>query len=252
MLLGIKLGEIYMTINYAHRGASGDYPENTMLAFEKAIEMGCGGIETDVHVTKDGCLVLIHDETIDRTSNGKGYISDFTLEELKQFDAGSWKGEAYSGLTIPSIDELLMLVKDKDLIINLELKTDVIQYQGIEEKVINKIYEYGVESKVIISSFNHYTVRRCKDIDKDIKIGLLYMEGLYEPQMYADIVGAEAIHPYYHTVDNDQLVERIRKSNIEVNVWTVNDEAAMKRFLQFKVHGIITNYPDKLKKIMKG
>jgi glycerophosphoryl diester phosphodiesterase len=166
-----------MTINYAHRGASGYYPENTMMAFEKAIELGCTGIETDVHMTKDGYLVLMHDEKIDRTTDGMGYIKDYNLEELRQLDAGKWKALEFSGERIPTVEELIELAKSKDIIINFEIKTDVIWYKDIEQKLIEMIHKYNVSDKIIISSFNHYTIHKCKQIDKNIKTGLLYMEG---------------------------------------------------------------------------
>lgn len=240
-----------MTINYAHRGASGEYPENTMLAFEKAVELGCTGIETDVHVTKDGHLVLIHDETVDRTTNGKGYIKDHNLEDLKKLDAGSFKDDAFKGASIPLLEELLEFVKDKNIKLNLELKTDVIWYAGIEEKVLDLVYKYNLKDRVIISSFNHYSVHRFKNLDNTIETGLLYMEGLFEPHLYAKIVGSEAIHPIYPAIDNEELVKRVKKAGIKINTWTVNKEDDMRRLLSYGVEGIITNYPDKLNNIMK-
>lgn len=241
-----------MTINYAHRGASGYYPENTMLAFEKAIEQGCTGIETDVHVTRDGYLVLMHDEKVDRTTDGTGFIKDYTLDKLRKLDAGKWKNEDFKKLTIPTVEELLELTHNKDITINFEIKTDNILYENIEEKLIELIYKYNASNKVILSSFNHYTVHKCKEIDKNIKAGLLYMEGLFEPHLYAKIVGVEAIHPYYHAIDNKEVIERVKASGIMINTWTVNDESTMKKFLKYNVDGIITNYPDKLKIIMEG
>ena len=241
-----------MTINYAHRGASGYYPENTMLAFEKAVELGCTGIETDVHMTKDGHLVLIHDEKIDRTTNGTGYIKDYNLNELQRFDAGAWMDKAFAGITIPTAEDLLKLAVSKNIIINFELKTDRIWYEGIEEKLIELIHKYNFSDKVIISSFNHYSIYKCKQIDKNIKVGLLYVEGLFEPHLYAEIVGAEALHPPFHAVDNKELIDRIKASGKMINAFTINDESDMKRFLDYKIDGIITNYPDKVKMLMEG
>ena len=123
-----------MTKNFAHRGFSGKYPENTMLAFEKAIEAGADGIENDVHLTKDGVPVIIHDELVDRTTNGKGYVKDYTYEELSKLDA-SYIFPEYGVLHIPTLREYMELVKDKDIITNIELKTGVFEYPGIEEKV---------------------------------------------------------------------------------------------------------------------
>ncbi len=241
-----------MTINYAHRGASGYYPENTMIAFEKAIEHGCTGIETDVHMTNDGYLVLMHDEKIDRTTDGTGYIKDYNLGELRQLDAGKWKALDFSGERIPTVEELIELAKSKDIIINFEIKTDVIWYKDIEQKLIEIIHKYNAADKIIISSFNHYTIHKCKQIDKNIKTGLLYMEGLFEPHLYAKIVGAEAIHPYFPAIDSKEVIDRVRAAGVMVNPYTINEEEVMKRFLNYGIDGIITNYPDKLKKLMEG
>lgn len=240
-----------MTINYAHRGASGYYPENTMLAFEKAVNMGCTGIETDVHMTKDGQLVLIHDEKVDRTTNGSGCVKDYSLGEIKKLDAGSFMGQQFKGITIPTLEELLEFLKGKDIVLNIELKTDVIWYSGIEEKVLDMVNKYDLKDKIIMSSFNHYSVHKCKEICKDIKVGLLYMEGLFEPHQYAKIVGAQAIHPYFPAMDNKAVIDRVRQSGIMVNTWTINEEKDLRRFLEYGVDGIITNYPDKLNQIMK-
>ena len=125
---------INMTKNFAHRGFSGKYPENTLLAFSKAIEEGVDGIENDVHLTKDGVLVVMHDELVDRTTNGKGYIKDKTYEELAQLDA-SYIFKEYGPQKVPTLREYLELVKDTDIITNIELKTGVFEYTGIEQKV---------------------------------------------------------------------------------------------------------------------
>lgn len=133
------------SLNIAHRGFSGNYPENTMLAFKKAVEAGCDGIETDLHMTRDGIIVICHDETIDRTTNGSGFINDYSYEELCKFDAGIKFGEEFEKEKIPAIDEFLDYVRDKSLLINLELKNDVIHYGELEKKVIEKVYEYNLQ-----------------------------------------------------------------------------------------------------------
>lgn len=240
-----------MTVNYAHRGASGYYPENTMLSFEKAIELGCSGIETDVQITKDGVLVLIHDEMVNRTTNGAGFLKDYTFSDLSKLDAGSWYSKDFRGLRIPTVEELIYLVKDSDLIINFELKNGVIQYKDLEEKLINTIYEHNIQDRVILSSFNHYSMVKCKEISSEIKTGLLYMEGLYKPEQYAKTAFADALHPYFYALNNE-LISIIKSEGIGINTFTVNDENYMKYFYQAGVDGIITNYPDKLKKVMEG
>ncbi|WP_291635035.1 glycerophosphodiester phosphodiesterase, partial [Clostridium sp.] len=231
-----------MTINYGHRGASAYFPENTMLSFEMALEMGCTGLETDVQLTKDGVLVLIHDETVNRTTNGQGFVKDYTYRELNKLDAGSWKGEEFTGIKIPTVEELIYLIKDKNIIINFEIKSGIVMYEGIEQKLIDLIYKHKMVHKVILSSFNHYSMAKCKKISKEIDTGVLYMEGLYKPYNYVKTVGANAIHPYYLSV-NAEVIRAAKKHKTNINVFTVDDEEYMKTFLDMKVEGIITNYP---------
>ncbi|MGH4123311.1 MAG: glycerophosphodiester phosphodiesterase [Clostridium sp.] len=238
-----------MTINYAHRGASAYYPENTMLSFKKALEMGATGIETDVQLTKDGVLVLIHDEMVNRTTNGEGFVADYTYKELNKLDAGSWMGEEFAGIKIPTVEELIYLTLDKDIIINFEIKNGIVLYEDIEQKLIDLIYKHKINRKVILSSFNHYSIAMCNKISKGINTGVLYMEGIYKPYNYASTVGANAIHPYFHAI-NEQVIKQTQKHKTQINVFTVDDEEKMKFFLDMKVDGIITNCPDILNKIM--
>jgi len=158
---------------FAHRGFSGKYPENTMLAFEKAVEIGVDGIEMDVHLTKDNELVIIHDEDIRRTCNGEGLVKDMTLEELKKFDASATYTGVYGINPIPTLREYFELVKDTEIITNIELKTGIFEYPTIEKRVIDMIYEYGLQDKIILSSFNHFTVKRCEEHAPEIKRGFL-------------------------------------------------------------------------------
>ena len=146
---------------FAHRGFSGKYPENTMLAFKKAVEIGCDGIELDVHLTKDNVLVIIHDEDIKRTANGQGLVRDMTFEELRRFDYSAGFKGVYGFNEIPTLREYFELVKDTDIITNIELKTGIFEYPTIEQRVIDMIREFGLEKKIILSSFNHYSVLRC-------------------------------------------------------------------------------------------
>lgn len=234
-------------LNIAHRGFSGSYPENTMLAFQKAVELGCNGIETDVQLTKDGVAVICHDETLDRTTNGSGFVKNYTYLELSRLDAGMRKDSKFAGCKIPTLDEFLDYIKDKNILINLELKNSIVQYENIEEIVFDKVYRYGVQANCIISSFNHYSMVKCKQLDNNIKTGLLYDEILYHPEKYIEYVGADALHPNFHSVYSKEIIRNIKSKNIDINVYTVNEEKEMIDMINFGVDGIITNYPDKLK-----
>jgi len=243
------IGGVILIINYGHRGASGYYPENTMIAFEKAVELGANGIETDVQMTKDGVLVLIHDESVERTTNGLGYVKDYSYNELKKLNSSSYM-KNYSGKTyIPTVDEFLLFAKTHDLYINFEFKNSIFPYNKMENKLIDAILRSGIDDKVILSSFNHYSLVRCKEICPHIKTGILYMEALYRPEAYCVSVKADALHPYYLSVDNN-VITSAQKVGIKVNPFTINDEKTMKNFISIGVDGIITNYPDKLKRAL--
>lgn len=236
-------------LNIAHRGFSALYPENTMIAFEKAIEAGCDGIETDVQLTKDGYAVICHDEKLDRTTTGTGFLKDYSLKELKKFDAGIKFHEKFKGLKIPTLDEFLKYVSDKDIIINLEIKNSIIDYENIEKITYDLIKRYNMQHKVIVSSFNHYSIRRCIALDKNIKTGVLYGDCIFEPYNYVKMIGGNALHPEYHSI-NKEIIEKAHENNLEVNVYTVNDKEDIKKVIALEVDAIITNYPHILKTLL--
>lgn len=240
------------SLNIAHRGFSGAYPENTMLAFKKAIDAGCDGIETDVHMTKDGTMVLCHDEKLDRTTNSQGFIKDYTFHELCKVDAGIKFDEKFKNETIPTIDEFLSYVKDKNLVINLELKNNIVHYEGLEEQIIKKIYHYNMRENIILSSFDHNSMVKIKEIDNTIKTGLLYGATLYKAQDYAKIANADALHPFFPAVMDKEIVENIKKAGLLINAYTVNDKNDMQSLINLGIDGIITNYPDKLKVLLEN
>ncbi|GAB6926058.1 glycerophosphodiester phosphodiesterase [Paenibacillus sp. JCM 10914] len=232
-------------INFAHRGASAVCPENTMAAFAKSLELGATGIETDVQMTKDGKLVLIHDESVTRTTGAEGYVKDYTYHELSRLDAGSWFHASFQGERIPLLEELLELTRSKGTIVNIELKNGAIQYPELEERVIEAVNAYGMAEQVVISSFNHYSLVHCKEIDPGIRTGLLYMEGLYLPWEYAKLAKADALHAYKRAVLPEWVAEA-QKHGVVYHPFTVNQEEEMKALIDAGVAGIITDYPDVL------
>jgi len=230
---------------YAHRGASGYAPENTMAAFRMAVELGSDGIECDVQLTRDGKLVICHDETLERTTNGKGFIKDMNYEALRKLDAGGWFDSKFAGERVPQLSELLGLVKDTGLLLNIEIKSGIVQYPGIEGKVIAEVEAYGLADRVIISSFNHYAVKKCKEINPKIATGALYMEGLFEPWNYLRSLGCEGAHPFYPVLV-PEISEGLKKQGYVINVFTVNDPKTAVQMVKAGVDGIITNYPDRV------
>ena len=238
--------------NYAHRGFSGKYPENTMLAFEKALEIGCEGIEFDVHFSMDHELVIIHDEQVDRTAaNGEtGFVKDKTYEELCQIDFSyKFKGK-YGFQRIPTLREYCELVKDKDIITNIELKTGWFEYEGIEKAVYDLVHEYGLEDRVIVSSFNHYSVMRMKALDPSIQCGFLADTWILEPGAYVKQHGVQAYHPGVYML-NDAEAAGLKAAGVGMNVWTVNEVEDIQRMIRYEVDGIISNYPDRVKEQLK-
>jgi len=231
----------------AHRGSSLQAPENTMAAFKKSLEQGADGIELDVQMTRDGELVVLHDETLERTTNGSGYLLQYTYSQVAGLDAGSWFGEEFRNERIPRLSDVLKLVQGSRQILNIELKTGVVQYNGIEQQLVNLMRSYP-NVDVVVSSFNHYTLRTLKTLAPEIKIGALYMAGLVEPWRYALILKAYSLHPLYLNII-PELLTGCRTSGVALFPWTVDKEQDMKRLLEAKVEAIITNDPATLFKL---
>ncbi|NLM97722.1 MAG: glycerophosphodiester phosphodiesterase [Halanaerobiaceae bacterium] len=236
------------TLIIGHRGAMGERPENTASSFLKAISDGADGIEFDVHLSADGIPVVIHDEKVDRTTDGMGFVSGMSLAELKKLNAGN---EEYPDERILTLEETLDLIADKCKLINIELKQGPVFYQGMEERVLDIIRNYGIMEKIIISSFNHYAINEIKRKCPEVKCGLLYMAGLYRPWIYANNMGVEAIHPFVASI-NQEIIGECHMNNISVNVFEVNTEKTIKLMLAAGVDGIITDFPGLAVKIRDG
>jgi glycerophosphoryl diester phosphodiesterase len=235
----------------AHRGFSGRAPENTMAAFEAALEFQVDGLELDVHRSKDGELIICHDPMVDRTTNGKGFIKDLTWEELRRLDAGSWFGRCFQNERIPRLSSLLGLVRKSDLLINIELKTDLFVYPGIEEQLVNLIKDYELVEQCIVSSFNHYSLPRVTAVLPELKTGILYNAHLYQPWAYAKQLKVAALHPKYLSVA-PELVAQAHRFGLMVNTWTVNEPLLLRRVVEAQVDAIITNYPDLVRNYLSG
>lgn len=236
---------------FAHRGFSGRYPENTMLAFQKAYEVGCDGIELDVQLTKDDVIVIMHDETIDRTTNGTGNLRDYTYEQLCSFDCSGKFAGKFGFQKIPTLQEYLEWVKDTGLTTNIELKNSVYYYQNLEEKVIDLVRRYHLEDKILFSSFNLVSVLKCKRLMPRIPAGFLMEVRMDNMGALASENQVEYYHPDLNFLTEDQ-VEECHRNGVGVNVWTVNKKKHMKQLAQWKVDGIFTNYPDKARKLREN
>lgn len=239
-----------MTLIFAHRGYSAVNPENTMKAFLEAKKAGADGLELDVQMTKDGELVVIHDEKVDRTTDGIGFIKDLTYNEIKKLDAGYKFKKWYKKHPIPSLKEVVEWLTTNKLICNIELKNTLIPYEGMEEKVIDLVRRYGLSDRIIISSFNHYSLVYSYKIAPEIEIAPLCSECIYKPWLYAKSIHAKSIHPKYFPALDEVIIETM-KNGIAVRPYTINKESHMKRLFSIGCSAIITDEPAKALKIKR-
>ncbi|MBM7648123.1 glycerophosphoryl diester phosphodiesterase [Bacillus ectoiniformans] len=239
-----------MTLIFGHRGYSLIAPENTMTAFIKAEQAGAEGIELDVQLTKDGELAVIHDEKVDRTTNGKGYVKDYLAQDLQKLDASyTFKGLEETP-RIPLLREVFEWMKNNEIICNIELKNNELPYEGMEEKVIQLIREYHYEQRVIISSFNHYSLTHFYQLAPDIETAPLYSSNLYMPWTYAQAIRAKAIHPNIRTLNN-HIIQSSLESGVSVRPYTVNKEKQMRWLIEQKCSAFFTDDPKKALAVRK-
>ena len=228
----------------AHRGASAYRPENTLESFLLAVEQKADGFELDVHFSKDGVVVVAHDEELGRVSDGTGLINDHTLEELKAFNFNKLFPDQ-PVCRMPTLAEVFSLARNTDLIINIELKTTRLFYPGLAEKLVKLVHGFDMQERVIYSSFNHYSLLEIKQRDPSAKTGLLYELGLVDPWVYAKYAKADAIHPHYFIIASlPETVKNCHENGIAVNVWTVDDPKAISLMMSLGVDAVITNKPD--------
>jgi glycerophosphoryl diester phosphodiesterase len=240
-------GELRKVDNVAHRGATGYAPENTIAAFDKGVEMKADYIEIDVQRSKDGELVIIHDTTVDRTTDGTGSVKNLTFEQLRSLDAGSWKGEEFKGEQIPTFDEILDRYHGKVGIL-IELKAPEL-YPGIEAQVAQELKERNLDKpqneKIIIQSFNFESMKITNSLLPKVPIGVLTSnrahtteQALKEFAAYADY-----FNPSYGIVSKE-LVDQVHALGMKIQSWTVRSQEAADFLLEMNVDGIITDYPD--------
>lgn len=228
---------------WAHRGASGYAPENTLPAFELAVIQKADGVELDVQLTKDGKMVVIHDETIDRVTNGTGFVKDYTLEVLKTLHCNN-KFTEEENIKIPTLDEVYELLSPTGLTVNVELKTGVFQYEGIEKMALEISKKWKMEDKVIYSSFNHPSIMKIKELDCNAKVGFLYADGFIDVPEYAQRLGVTALHPPIWRAIDAEFVKKCKEKSIALHVWYVDEEKYMQYIVESQIEAIITNYPD--------
>ena len=233
---------------WAHRGSSHKYIENTLAAFEQAIEDQADGIELDVQRTKDGQLIVFHDENLKRLTGHNAFVWEMTWNEIQDLSLSSknkkLNSPEASNTKIPSLNEVLLLMKDSQLDINIELKNSLYFYPGMEEEVIECVKNNGVENQVIYSSFNHESVHRLAQIVGSERVGLLTSDIQFEPWSYLNHLGAGAFHPMLNSLQQMDLVAQSHLHQIKINVWTVDKEEYIYAALLLGVDAIITNKPE--------
>ncbi len=240
----MTLDELYQThgtLVFGHRGACRYTPENTIPSFLQALEMGAHGVELDVHLSKDGFPVIIHDFSVEKTTDGKGLVVDKTLAELKQLDAGSHKGVEFTGIRVPTLDEVFEALAGR-IAVNVEVKADT---EGIEQVVADCIGRHDMNDKVIISSFNPFILKRFADTQPHLKLGFL-IDPQETPEMALTFMSAvkhHARHPHHSTIDAP-YVRVAHQFDYRVNTWTVNDTARALELAELGVDCIITDTPD--------
>lgn len=231
----------------AHRGASSEAPENTLAAFRLALAQGCDAIELDIHLSADRRVVVCHDATIDRTTNGSGTIADMTAEELQQYDAGSWYGESFKEERLPLLDEVLDLVP-ASVEINIEIKSH--EHPDVVETVLALLESRHRLNSVFFSSFGHDCMLRLKRASPAARIGLLYDNDDDYPTFFErNQIEGFSLHPYHRCFDSTS-VEAARKHGLQIYPWTVNDSECMKEMIRAGASGIITNYPKLLRDLL--
>jgi glycerophosphoryl diester phosphodiesterase len=238
----------------AHRGASGEAPENTLAAFDLAVEQGAELLECDVHRSSDGHLMVQHDFSLNRTAGRDGMIGELSFEELRRCDAGAWRGEQWHGQPLPTLDEVLSRYGDA-LLINVEIKVDRQPYPQIEDLVARAVRMHNLYDRVVVSSFHLGTIERMRRIDPLVRTGLLADWRPDEAILHAHEVGALAVHLESPLITLPRL-RQAQRWGLEVVAWTVDDVIEMVRLIDLRgqddrgVAAIISNYPARLREVV--
>jgi glycerophosphoryl diester phosphodiesterase len=232
----------------AHRGASGHAPENTLAAFERAVQLGAGFIETDLHLTRDARFVAIHDATLERTTNGRGNVHDFTLAELRHLDAGMWFDREFMGQRIPTLEEILKFGQDHDVIFYLEVKYDAAW--GMHHSLVAELHKSQSTARSIVISFDESTLTALRTVDSTMMMGLLVDRPREDFAKVAIELGVRQLCPRANLV-TPKLVEEAHRVDLQVATWTADDPEVMRAVAAAGVDGIMSNFPDRLQTVLE-
>lgn len=240
----------YNTLIIAHRGFSGRYPENTLIAIEEAIRFS-DMIEIDVQLSKDNIPVVFHDSNLKRTTNVAGKLNQRTLQELKELDAGSWFSINFRNEKIPTLEEVLKIIKDR-ILLNIEIKKSSVFKENsiIEEKILELIKKYKIQEQIIISSFSSLALKRIKILEPEIKTAILTRARFLD----LSITKAKKLNTLYIHDDKKffkrNIIRKSHENNLKINVYTINKKNEMIKFIKKGVDGIFTDYPDILNQVL--
>lgn len=236
----------------AHRGMSQDYPENTMPAFEAAVAAKADMIEFDVALALDGVFVVIHDDTLMRTTDSFGFVSHFPSDEIRKFDAGRWFGEEHNQITVPTLDEVLKLVGGK-IPLNIEVKPfypiqQAGRMQAALSRLVTIIEERSLQDQVILSSVNFHTLEYLRELSMDIRLGLIFRRPLtdFDPVFVCQILRAYSLHPW-HVQVTPEFVQAMHHIDVKVFPYTVNEEARLRQLMAMGVDGVFTDCVEELR-----
>ncbi len=248
----MRLGERTRVI--AHRGFSGKAPENTLVAVRRAIELGADMVEIDVSLTRDGHVVVLHDETLDRTTDGEGLLSAATLEEVRKLDAGSWFSSEFAGEKVPTLAEVLDLVRGR-ILLNIEIKGEAVSDEtegGIADKVLRLVGDRDMKDEIVISSFEPEALRQARELDPHVKTASLYNRELHSgmgPVEVMDAVGSNGFNLSSKGI-TAEIVGLCHDAGRPVAVYTVNEKAEMKRQIALGVNALFTDRPDRMLEVL--
>ena len=230
---------------FAHRGASISAPENTAAAFERAVTSGADGVEFDVQRTLDGEIVVIHDESLERTTGHTAQVGDISLNALRKLDAGGWFAPEFRGQPVPTLAEVLEMFRPTGMSINIELKTNRRPYPGLVGEVLGLVRQSGLAERVILSSFNHANLAEARTLAPEVACAAIVETQLLQPWDYVTRHGFQALHPGHHGVTGE-LVAECHARGVAVRPWTVDGQMEALALMELGVDGIITNCPGEL------
>lgn len=228
-----------------HRGALGHAPENTMASFQKGLDLGSDLIELDVHMSRDGALVVMHDGDVSRTTDGSGHLKDLSLEEIKRLDAGSWFDARFGGERVPTLSEVLEWAGARVPLI-VEIKGDPRPADGIEKAVVDELRKHRFLDRAMVISFHHDTVRRAKDLEPSLATGILYTGRLADTIGAARAARADSVRPSWSYWSAD-LVNEVHKAGMSGSTWVANDEELAAYLIGMGIDSIGCDYPDRLR-----